>query len=291
MIDRTGLAAFLRRRRESLQPADVNLPRGQRRRTGGLRREEVAALCQLSVDYYSRLEQGRQSRPSAHLIAGIAQGLYLTLDERDHLFLLAGHRPPPRGAVSDHISPGMLRVLDRLGDTPAEIVTELGETLRQNELSVALTGNLTNYRGPARSMAYRWFTDLATRQLYRPEDHAVMSRLFLSATREVAALRGPGSRAADLAALLLAHSTEFKALWQDHTTGVRPAEVTRFVHPEVGRLDLIGHQLMDPSQSHQLLVHTAVPGTESYDKLQLLAVVGGQSFLPWPISTDELPLP
>jgi hypothetical protein len=245
----------------------------------------------MSVDYYSRLEQGRQSQPSSRLIASIAQGLHLTLDERDHLFRLAGHRLPPRGAVSDHVSPGLLRVLDRLGDTPAEIVTELGETLRQNELSVALTGNLTNYRGPARSIVYRWFTDPATRQLYPSDDHAFLSRLLVSATREAAARRGPGSRATGLAELLLARSTEFRVLWPDTTIGVRPVEVKRFVHPQVGRLDLIGHQLIDPGQSHQLLVYTAVPGTESYDKLQLLAVVGGQSFQPWPISKGELPLP
>ncbi|MDY7085036.1 MAG: helix-turn-helix transcriptional regulator [Actinomycetota bacterium] len=289
MIDRTSLATFLRRRRESLQPGDVGLPRGERRRTGGLRREEVAALCHMSTDYYSRLEQGRQSRPSARLIASIAQGLHLTLDERDQLFRLAGHRPPPPGSGGDHVSPGLLRILDRLGDTPAEIVTELGETLRQNRLGVALTGNLTNYRGPARSIAYRWFIDPAARGLYRPDDHAFMSRLFVSATREAAVLRGPDSRAAGLAELLLTRSAEFRVLWEDRTVGVRPREVQRFVHPKVGRLDLIGHHLIDPSQPHRLLFYTAVPGTESYDKLRLLAVVGVQSFLTWPGSKGGLP--
>ena len=145
MIDRTGLAEFLRRRRESLQPEDVGLPRGQRRRTSGLRREEVASLCHMSTDYYARLERERGPQPSEQMIASIAQGLHLSLDERDHLFRLAGHNPPTRGAVSEHISPGMLRIFDRLHDTPAEIVTELGETLRQTALGVALTGDLTAY--------------------------------------------------------------------------------------------------------------------------------------------------
>src|SRR5215218_3197299 len=151
MIDRAGLAEFLRRRRESLQPEDVGLPRGQRRRTSGLRREEVAALCHISADYYSRLERERGPHPSEQMIASIAQGLHLSLDERDHLFRLAGHHPPPRGTTSDHISPGLLRVLDRLDDTPAEVVSELGETLRQNALGVALTGDTTGYTGPSRS--------------------------------------------------------------------------------------------------------------------------------------------
>jgi transcriptional regulator with XRE-family HTH domain len=130
VIDRTGLAEFLRHRRESLQPEDVGLPRGQRRRTNGLRREEVSFLCNMSTDYYARLERERGPQPSEQMITAIAQGLHLSLDERDHLFRLAGHTPPTRGADSEHISPGMLRIFDRLQDTPAQIVTELGETLR-----------------------------------------------------------------------------------------------------------------------------------------------------------------
>lgn len=96
-IDRTGLADFLRHRREALQPEDVGLPRGQRRRTGGLRREEVAVLCHMSTDYYARLERARGPQPSEQMIASIAQGLHLNIQERDHLFRLAGHAPPARG--------------------------------------------------------------------------------------------------------------------------------------------------------------------------------------------------
>lgn len=274
VIDRSGLAQFLRGRRESLQPEDVGLPRGQRRRTSGLRREEVAAICHLSADYYSRLEQQRGPQPSEQMIASIAQGLHLSLDERDHLFRLAGHNAPPRGTVSDHISPGLLRVLDRLSDTPAEIVTELGETLQQTPLGVALTGDTTRFSGPARSSGYRWFTDPATRRLYAAEDHAFLSRMFASGLREVATLRGPGSRAAHLADLLLGLSEEFRELWNHHEVGIRPHEVKRFVHPELGALELTCQRLVDPGQSHSLMVYTAIPGSESYEKLQLLAVIG-----------------
>ncbi|GLZ48384.1 transcriptional regulator [Actinomycetospora sp. NBRC 106375] len=277
MIDWTGLAEFLRRRRESLQPEDVGLPRGQRRRTAGLRREEVAALCHMSTDYYARIERERGPQPSEQMIAAIAQGLHLSLDERDHLFHLAGHRPPQRGVVGEHVSPGMLRVLDRLGDTPAEIVTELGETLRQTPLGVALTGDTTVHDGAARSIGYRWFTDPATRAVYAPEDHAFLSRMFASGLREVVARRGPGSRAAHLADLLLAGNEEFRTVWDDHEVGIRPRDVKRFVHPELGRLELTCQQLLDPDRSHALLVYTAVPGSESHEKLQLLAVIGGQT--------------
>ncbi|MGX1675430.1 helix-turn-helix transcriptional regulator [Streptomyces sp. NPDC055400] len=276
VIDRTGLAGFLRRRRESLQPEDVGLPRGRHRRTSGLRREEVAALCHMSTDYYARLERERGPQPSEQMIASIAQGLHLSLDERDHLFRLAGHHPPTRGADSEHIGPGLLRILDRLQDTPAEIVTELGETLRQTPPSVALTGDLTAYSGPARSIGYRWFTDPATRRLYASDDHAFLSRMFVSGLRGVATLRGPGSRAAHLADLLLAQSEEFRQVWNEHEVGIRPNEVKHFVHPEVGALELTCQTLVDPNQSHLLIVYTATPGSESYEKLQLLSVIGTQ---------------
>jgi transcriptional regulator with XRE-family HTH domain len=278
VIDRIGLAEFLRRRREALQPEDVGFPRGQRRRTSGLRREEVAALCHMSSDYYSRIERQRGPQPSEQMIASIAQGLRLSLDERDHLFRLAGHHPPARGAVSEHISPGLLRILDRLDDTPAEIVTELGETLRQTTLGVALTGDLTIYSGPARSIGYRWFTDPATRQLYAAEDHAFLGRMFASGLRGVATLRGPRSRAAHLAELLLTQSEEFRTVWNAQEVGLRPHEVKHFNHPELGALELTCQSLLDPDQSHRLLVYTAIPGSESHEKLQLLSVIGNQAF-------------
>jgi len=276
VIDRTGLAEFLRNRREALQPEDVGLPRGSRRRTAGLRREEVAALCHMSADYYSRLERERGPHPSERMLASIAQGLHLSIDERDHLFRLAGHNPPTRGA-GDHISPGLLRVLDRLDDTPAEIVTELGETLRQSPMGVALTGDTTQYTGPARSSGYRWFTDPAARRLYAPDEHPFLTRMYAAGLREIVTLRGPGSRAAHLTELLLGASEEFRRVWGDHEIGIRPHDVKHFVHPEVGALELTCQRLVDPGQAHSLMVYTAIPGSESYEKLQILAVIGTQT--------------
>ena len=277
MIDRPQLAEFLRRRREALQPEDVGMPRGPRRRTSGLRREEVAVLCHMSTDYYSRLEQERGPQPSEQMIASIAQGLHLTIPERDHLFRLAGHEPPARGPSSEHVSPGMLRIFDRLADTPAEIVTELGETLRQTPARVALVGDWTRYTGLARSNGYRWFTDPTSRDIYVPEDHEFLSRMYAAGLRMIATMRGPGSRAAELANRLLEQSDEFRTLWADHEIGIEPDEVKRFQHPEVGQLDLNCQVLFDPHQSHRLLVYTADPGSESYEKLQMLTVIGTQS--------------
>lgn len=277
MIDREGLAAFLRHRRDSLQPEDVGLPRGPRRRTDGLRREEAASLCHMSTDYYARLERATGPQPSEQMIAAIAQGLHLSLGERDHLFRLAGHNPPARGASSEHISPGLLRILDRLNDTPAEIVTELGETLRQSPMGIALTGDASRYQGPDRSVGFRWFTDPSARAPYPPEEQAVLSRVYASGLRELITLRGPDSRAAHLAELLLARNEEFREVWAAHEVGVRPPDVKRFQHPEVGSLELNCQTLLDPEQSHRLLVYTASPGSDSHAKLQLLAVIGTQA--------------
>lgn len=231
----------------------------------------------MSTDYYSRLEQERGPQPSEQMIASIAQGLHLSRAERDHLFRLAGRQPPVRGSLTDHISPGMLRIFDRLTDTPAEIVTELGETLRQTPLSIAIFGDLSRWSGPSRSIGYRWFTQPAARNLHLPEDHDFYSRMYVAGLRGVVAVRGPHSRSADLAGLLIEQSAEFRGLWELHEVGIRPPDVKRYRHPDVGRLELNCQILLDPEESHALLVYTATPGADSHDKLQLLSLVSASS--------------
>src|ERR1700712_2272466 len=108
-MDRVQLADFLRTRRDGLHPGDVGLPNGLRRRTPGLRRDEVASLTGMSTDYYSRLEQARGPHPSVQLLSALARALRLDRDERDHLFYLAGQIPPTAHSDSDVVSPGMLR--------------------------------------------------------------------------------------------------------------------------------------------------------------------------------------
>ena len=273
-MDRTQLADFLRTRREALQPEDVGLPRGPRRRTGGLRREEVAALCGMSADYYGRIEQQRGPVPSEQMLAAIARGLHLTLAERDHLFRLAGHLAPQRVWRDDHISPAMMRILDRLEDTPAEVISRLGETLRQTRTGVALLGDNTAYAGPARSMVYRWFTDPRARERYVEEEHDQLGRFFTAAVRDVYSRDGRGSRAAEMVDALLAASPEFGALWREHQVAPAYGTRKRIRHPELGELDLHCQILQDPESGQSLLVYTAAPGTESHEKLKLLAVIG-----------------
>ncbi len=270
-IDRAGLADFLRRCRESLQPEDVGLPRGQRRRTAGLRREEVAALAHMSPDYYSRLERERGRSPRSRCSPRSRRAC--TCRWTSATTCSGWPAPAPaRGAEGMHVAPGMLRILDRLEDTPAEVVTELGETLRQTRLGGAARRRLAR-TGPARSLGYRWFTDPEVRHRYHPDDHAYLSRLWASGLRGVVAVRGPRSRAAALAEDLLSRSEEFRQVWELHEVGLRPQEHKRFVHPEVGLLEVQCQTLLDTQQGHLLLVYTAVPGSETAEKLQLLSVV------------------
>jgi transcriptional regulator with XRE-family HTH domain len=276
VMNRPALAEFLRRRRTALQPEDVGLPRGQRRRTEGLRREEVAGLCSMSTDYYARLERGTGPHPSEQMIAAISQGLHLTVRERDHVFRLAGHRPPAQGTAGEHVGPGLLRILDRLTDTPAEIITELGETLRQTPLGKSLTGDASERTGSRRSHGYRWFTDPGAQEAYPVEERLVLSRVYAAGLRELVALRGPGSRAAELVDELR-DDADFASAWDRHEVGIAPPEIKRFLHPTVGALELACQTLVDPEQAHRLLVYTAEPGSVSHERLQLLAVVGSLS--------------
>jgi transcriptional regulator with XRE-family HTH domain len=271
-VDRARLAEYLRTRREALQPEDVGLPRGQRRRTKGLRREEVAVLSNMSIDYYSRLEQPRGPHPSAQMLASLAQGLRMALEERNHLFALAGYATPQRPADSDHVNPGMMRIFDGLQDAAAQVVSPLGETLVQTRLSVALVGDESVYSGLERSKHYRWFTDPAARFLVPPEDREDQSRLIVadlhaSYTRDL-------PRVAAIVDALRSASPSFVALWDDHPVPGPYCGPVRFQHPSVGTLELHCQRLIDPDQSQQLVVYTATPGTSDYEKFDLLSVIG-----------------
>jgi transcriptional regulator with XRE-family HTH domain len=272
-MDQVEVGRFIRARRDALQPEDVGLRRGSRRRTVGLRREEVAELSDMSVDYLARLERGAGPQPSEQMIGALARGLRLTVDERDHLLRLAGHQPPARPGSSSHVSPGLMRILDSLTETPAQVMGPLGETLAQNTTAVALVGDETNHAGLERSAVYRWFTDVASRSLYPPEDHEHQGRVQVSLLRDSAA-RLRSRRSDELIVSLRRQSAEFERLWNAVEVGVRHSEEKRFRHPEVGDLSLYCQMAIDPDQMQTLLVFTATPGTESAEKLRMLSVVG-----------------
>ena len=279
-MDRDQLADFLRHRRETLQPEDVGLVRAARRRTSGLRREEVALLASMSTDYYTRLEQRRGPQPSPSMLAAIGRALRLDLPERDHLYRLAGHVPPRTDVRTDHISPGTQRVLDRL-DTPAMVTTTSARCSAQNPLAVALFGDETRFEhnDPRRSRFLRWFTDPSERALHAPEEHDRLSRSYVGALR-IATVRHPEDPHGEaLVSRLLQVSSEFAVLWAEHDVSWRPGvEPKTFLHPQVGRLELECETFIAESESQIGAVYTARPGTESAARLRLLGVVGGQQF-------------
>lgn len=277
-VQRADLSDFLRHRRASLRPVDVGLPPGVRRRTPGLRREEVAQLVGMSADYYTRLEQQRGPQPSEQIVAAIARGLRLTLDERDHLFRLAGHHAPRRVLRSDHVSPPLLRVLDRL-DTPALVLTDLGETLAQNPLSVTLMGDHSNFTGMARSAVYRWFTNSEEREHYPARDRAHQGRLQVAQLRAAVGSGANRTRAAALVAALQTASPEFAELWSRREVLQRFEDQKVLQHPEVGEIAVDCQALFTEDQSQVLLVLTPTVGTDAAAKLELLGVLGNQLFV------------
>lgn len=277
-MDRPGLAAFLRARRETLQPVDVGLAAGPRRRATGLRREEVADLTGMSTDYYARIEQQRGPQPSVQMLTALARALRLGLDERDHLFRLAGHESPRRGRRSDHVAPALLRLLDRLDDTAAMVMTDLGETLAQNATAEVLLGDLTRFTGTARSAYYRWFTDPHERLRYPRRDHEHQSRIQAAALRAAVTAGGPDPYAASIVDELLATSPEFVSVWERHEVVVRRDERKTIVHRELGDIEVDCQHLFTENEAQTLLLLTAEPGTSGHEKLRMLSVIGHQRF-------------
>jgi hypothetical protein len=213
------------------------------------------------------------------MLASLARALRLTGSERDYLYRTAGHNPPTSAsAATSHVAPGLLRVLDRLSDTPALILSSLGETLVQNAMAAALFGDKSAYTGLARSEIYRWFTDPAERTRYPEPDRDRQSRAQVANLRFAYGLLGPKSRAGELVRALQKASQEFTSLWEQHEVAQRFADHKILIHPELGEIEVDCQVLFTEDQSQALLVLTAAPRTESYDKLQLLAVLGQERF-------------
>jgi transcriptional regulator with XRE-family HTH domain len=275
-VDREQLADFLRRRRERLTPAEVGLAPGMRRRTPGLRREEVSQLAGISTDYLARLEQSRGPQPSMQVLAALARALRLTDDERDHLYYVAGRTPPAVHRPNPHVSPGLMHVLDHLADSPALVVSDLGETLVQNRVAIALHGDQSHREGLDRYLIWRWFTDPSIRAKVPEEDWPAQSRTQVADLRATAARRHGDPDVVELIEQLTAASDEFTSLWSEHEVAVRRADGKRVIHPEVGVLDLLCEVLVSTDGDQQLVVLFPRPGTDAQEKLDLLRVIGMQ---------------
>lgn len=181
------LASSLRFWRERLNPSEAGLPAGGHRRVTGLRREEVAQLAGVSLDYLARLEQGRARNPSPSVLAALARALRLTEDERSHLYTLAGQLEPGPGTINRHITASLQRLLDRLSDVPVIVVDVADEIIATNPLGAALFGDLSGASRRERTFAWRHFTGMPSRVVYSEAERAQVEAIMAATLRDALA--------------------------------------------------------------------------------------------------------
>ncbi|REE58087.1 helix-turn-helix protein [Streptomyces sp. 3212.3] len=224
-MDKHEFGAFLRSRRERLRPEDVGLPSGSRRRTPGLRREEVAVLAHISTEYYVRLEQGRAPRPSGEVLAGIGGALRLTDAEFDHLHVLAGTAPIRTGLHRRDVRPSILALLERLPQTAAFVTSAAFEVLAWNDLAAALMENFAELAPEDRNLARRAFLGPARAgaTLYGVSDAAEFRHHVVMGLRSTLARYPTDLAVTELIEELRDGSPEFVRLWERHDVqaGVR----------------------------------------------------------------------
>ena len=264
------LGAYLKDRRGKLDPAALGFSVG-RRRTPGLRRQEVAQLAGISVDYYIRLEQGRGPHPSRQVLSALARALMLTADERDYLFRVAGESPPPVAGPSREITPGIRHLLDSLPQTPAYVVDAAYNVLAWNRLATHFIGDLSGYED--RNMI-RWTFRREPTDVIWTDEHFVR---FTRAT--VADLRAsyacyPGDAAIDhLVTEMLALSPPFAQMWAEHEVEVR-APVLKYVdHPQAGPLEFECQVLHIADTGQRLIAYCAAPGSATEAAFRQLAAL------------------
>lgn len=275
-MDKQELGAFLRSRRERLHPLDVGLSAGPRRRTPGLRREEVAVLAHISTEYYVRLEQSRASRPSAEVLAAIAGALRLTAAETDHLLVLAGTTPARTGLHRRDVRPSILALLDRLPQTAAFVTSAMFEVLACNDLMAALMEDFGALSVRDRNLARRAFLEPSHdgAPLYGVSDatefrHHVVQKLRATAVRYP---RDPA--VTELVDDLRRGSGEFARLWDRHDVQAAPMLTKTFHHPVVGEITVDCDGLTLDDRDQHLVLYTAPPGSRDAQALALLNVIG-----------------
>lgn len=270
--------------RDRVTPAEAGLPVNGVRRAPGLRREELAQLAGLSVDYVVRLEQGRSSAPSVQVLTALARALRLSDAERDHLFVLAGQTPPTPGQISAYIPPGVQRLVNQLDGAPVMVCDAAWTMISWNPLWAALLGDPSALRGRARNIIWRHYTAVEDSwagrsvKVVQTEEQARRFRLAMVTDLRAAAARYPKDR--DLRALIAelhAASEQFATAWDEHRTGFHDSDRKTIQHPDLGAVTLDCDILTVPGSDLRIVVYTATPGTEAAEKLKLLSVVGLQA--------------
>jgi transcriptional regulator with XRE-family HTH domain len=263
---RGELARFLRDRREGVRPADVGLPAGSRRRTPGLRREEVAALASVSVDYYVRLEQARGPRPSPRILQSLAGALRLAPAERAHLFQLAGVAPVAPAGPPGQVRPYVAGLLRRMPDTAVIVTAASYDVIAWNPLAEALLGNLRARPNLARRRFL--FRDQVLTTGHEEFGEIAVARLRAAADRypRDAALAG-------LLAELRAGSAEFSQIWATNPVRAPGHRTKTMRHPELGPLRINCDVLTIPDDDQQVVFMTADPDTPAARALRHLAAL------------------
>ncbi|MFK0153780.1 helix-turn-helix transcriptional regulator [Streptomyces sp. NPDC090499] len=281
-MDRQELAAFLRSRRERISPAEVGLPRGPRRRTPGLRREEVAQLAFISTEYYTRLEQARGPRPSREVLGGLARALRLSDAERTHLHHLAGAPPGPPPGPPREVRQSLLDLLHRLPQSAAFVTSATCEVLAWNDLAAALMEDFSALPPRGRNLMRRAFLDPrpAGSRLYGVSDVDAFARLSAQRLRAAAGRYPDSPEVTGLVAELLAGSEEFGRLWESHDVSTEPTLVKTFRHPVVGPVTVNCDVLDITDRDQQVVIYTATLGSRSEEALRLLSVIGTQRMDP-----------
>ncbi len=258
-LNRDELAAFLRARRARVSPRDAGLPETGRRRTPGLRRQEVAQLAGMSIDYYIRLEQGRGPQPSRQVLSALARALMLTGDERDYLFRMAGAAPPEPVRPSREITPGIRHLLDGMPATPAYVVDAAYNILAWNPLAVHFIGNLERHAD--RNMIRWTFRRSAADVLWSDEHFLRFTRATVADLRASYA-RYPGDPGiASLVSEMLALSPQFAEMWNEYEVEAREPMLKRVLHPQAGPLEFECQVLHIAETGQRLIAYCAAPGS------------------------------
>jgi transcription regulator MmyB-like protein/helix-turn-helix protein len=253
------LAAFLRARRARVSARHAGLPELGRRRTPGLRRQEVAQLAGLSVDYYIRLEQGRGPHPSRQVLSALARALMLTADERDYLFRIAGQAPPAPIRPSREITPGIRHLLDSMPTTPGYVVDAAYNILAWNQLATCFIGNLADHTD--RNMIRWTFSRSPADTIWGDEDFLRFTRSTVADLRANYA-RYPGDpQIQRLVTEMLALSPQFAEMWAAHQVEARGPMLKRIHHPQAGPLEFECQVLHIAETGQRLIAYCAAPGS------------------------------
>jgi transcriptional regulator with XRE-family HTH domain len=271
------LGRALRGWRDRTTPESAGVPSGGVRRAAGLRREELAQLAGLSVDYVVRLEQGRAVSPSPQVLSALARALRLSPAECEHLYVLAGQAVPGPERISQQIPAGVRRLLDQLDGAALTVCDAAWNIILMNPLAAALVGDLSATRGRERNIAWREFTGMPSRMQCTDEQNRVFRAALVTDLRAAAARYAADTGLRSLITDLRGSDPDFRRLWESGVVGVHESGGKTVRHPEVGTFGVDCDVLTAPGSDVRIVAYTAPAGSDAADRLKLLTVIGTQS--------------